>query len=248
MKSDKMSIKQLSEQGVRSFWIRNKYLAFIFALKANFLRTYLPDVDVTSELIREHLAEDIAMSRMLEKFDPHLGNLLDVFRPESTPSQPYLLFPTGEDNCSLSKACLELLHAPADFPLRCLLRRIPWFAQRCFSSPVAIILFPDADTTTEFVTPLARLGPIVRRVRLLSYPTITALAVRSFGPLKILKLKPDEHSEGLRFSELAAFSVSDFGSEMVVDMKFPSLSPKLFTVGHKGSLFECDFVSGAKGM
>jgi hypothetical protein len=85
-------------------------------LQANFLRTYLPDVDVTSELIREHLAEDIAMSRMLEKFDPHLGNLLDVFRPESTPSQPYLLFTTGEANCNLSKACLELLHAPAEFP------------------------------------------------------------------------------------------------------------------------------------
>jgi hypothetical protein len=80
-------------------------------------------------------------------------------------------------------------------------------------------------------------------VGLPSYPTVTVLAVRSFGPLKILKLKPDDHFKGLRCSELAAFSLSDFGSEMVVDMKFPSLSPKLFTIGHKGSLFECDFVS-----
>ena len=75
-------------------------------LQANFLRVYLPDVEVASELIREQLSEDITLSRKFERFDPYSGNVLEAFWNASNPRLSCVLFPTGETNCDLSKVCL----------------------------------------------------------------------------------------------------------------------------------------------
>lgn len=44
---------------------------------ANFIRTYHPDVDVPSELIREQLMEAVEYTDGLRDSDPHAGSLLE---------------------------------------------------------------------------------------------------------------------------------------------------------------------------
>jgi hypothetical protein len=105
-KSEKASIKRHAEQGVCNAPTRNGLEYSNIPLQANFLRVYLPDIDVASELIRQQLSEDITLSRKFERFDPYSGNVLEAFRDESNPRLSCLLFPTGETKCELSKICL----------------------------------------------------------------------------------------------------------------------------------------------
>ncbi|KAF9052858.1 hypothetical protein BJ165DRAFT_1590856 [Panaeolus papilionaceus] len=62
---------------------------------ANFLRTYLPDVDITADLIREHLTEEANLEKKLEQFDPSSGNVLNVL-PNGNFEENLVLFPVGE--------------------------------------------------------------------------------------------------------------------------------------------------------
>jgi len=73
-------------------------------LQANFLRTYLPDVEIAEDLIRDQLVEDTTLSRAYEKFDPYLGNLLDSFEPQNANDSAFLIFPTGESSRDLSES------------------------------------------------------------------------------------------------------------------------------------------------
>lgn len=68
-------------------------------LQANFLRTYLPDVDIPAELIRDQLTQDAKITESMKKFDPYTRNLL---QPVVTRELAFLAFPMGELNCDLS--------------------------------------------------------------------------------------------------------------------------------------------------
>ncbi|PPQ93290.1 hypothetical protein CVT25_015288 [Psilocybe cyanescens] len=89
---------------------------------ANFLRTYLPDVEIASELIRDQLLEEAQLCEDLEVFDPYAGNLLDIFQPSQTPDLSFL-FPTGDTNRDLSISYvsyfedLSILFKPVVTPL-----------------------------------------------------------------------------------------------------------------------------------
>uniref|UniRef100_A0A8H7Y4I7 Uncharacterized protein n=1 Tax=Psilocybe cubensis TaxID=181762 RepID=A0A8H7Y4I7_PSICU len=69
---------------------------------ANFLRTYLPDVEIPSELIRDQLLEETQICDDLEVFDPYSGNLLEVSTSPQDPNSALLLFPTGDTNRDLT--------------------------------------------------------------------------------------------------------------------------------------------------
>ncbi|PPQ83788.1 hypothetical protein CVT24_007261 [Panaeolus cyanescens] len=73
---------------------------------ANFLRTYLPDVDITAELIREHLTEEANLEKRLEQFDPFLGTVLNVL-PTGFPEEVLVLFPTGELSRDLNISTMQ---------------------------------------------------------------------------------------------------------------------------------------------
>ncbi len=64
-------------------------------------------MDISAELIREQLSEEVALTRRLERFDPYAGNTLDAFRLRNDFLESYLLFPSGETNGDLSKPHLE---------------------------------------------------------------------------------------------------------------------------------------------
>ncbi|KAJ6627504.1 hypothetical protein B0H10DRAFT_1994910 [Mycena sp. CBHHK59/15] len=65
---------------------------------AHFLRTYVPDVDVTAELIRDEIIEDANIMHQFEAFDPYVGNQLETIIHYDTPSKKsaFLAFPMGE--------------------------------------------------------------------------------------------------------------------------------------------------------
>ncbi|KAG6918151.1 hypothetical protein DXG01_016340 [Tephrocybe rancida] len=66
---------------------------------ANFLRTYLPDVDIPAELIRDELAQDAKITERLGVFDPYIGNLL---QPIVAYDSAFIAFPMGELNRDLN--------------------------------------------------------------------------------------------------------------------------------------------------
>ncbi|KAG6866994.1 hypothetical protein C0991_003910 [Blastosporella zonata] len=66
---------------------------------ANYLRTYLPDVDIPAELIRDQLAQDAKITEALDTFNPYMGNLLQhVVAHDSA----FMAFPMGELNRDLN--------------------------------------------------------------------------------------------------------------------------------------------------
>lgn len=74
-------------------------------VQANFLRTYVPDIEIPAELVRDEIESDTHAARKLEKFDPYAGNLLEAVYCPSTRSQINLLcFPMGESNLELSES------------------------------------------------------------------------------------------------------------------------------------------------
>jgi len=83
-------------------------------MQANFLRTFLPDVEIASELIRDRLVEETALYRELEQFDPYSGNLLEYVEPQNTCDQVVLLFPSGETNRDLCECFLANLMLSTD--------------------------------------------------------------------------------------------------------------------------------------
>jgi hypothetical protein len=73
-------------------------------LKAHFLRTHYPDVDIASDLIRSELAEEARHSSELTTFDPHIGNKLTfmTFPGRKRRKSAYLAFPMGPTGCDIS--------------------------------------------------------------------------------------------------------------------------------------------------
>jgi hypothetical protein len=73
--------------------------------KAQTLRTYYPDVDIPMQLLQEHIKSEAAEDTELAKFDPTLGNMMDMLYFETGSSRIGLLaFPMGETGSELSKS------------------------------------------------------------------------------------------------------------------------------------------------
>jgi hypothetical protein len=70
-------------------------------LQANFLRTYLPDIDIPAELIRDEISGDAEIWKKFRTFDPYVGDLLEHVPCDSETA--FLAFPMGELNRDLSK-------------------------------------------------------------------------------------------------------------------------------------------------
>ena len=69
------------------------------------MRTFYPDVDISSELIRDMLADDAHTSSILREHDVAVGNMIDImsFRVNRK-SLAYAVFPMGETGSELSES------------------------------------------------------------------------------------------------------------------------------------------------
>ncbi|KAG6898347.1 hypothetical protein C0992_009022 [Termitomyces sp. T32_za158] len=138
---------------------------------ANFLRTYLPDVDIPAELIRDELSQDAKITESLEKFDPYTRNIL---QPVVAHESAYLAFPMGELNCDLNISPFVnsrdgIVFKPSAHPLRTFKTPIqqitttvpgiqaPYIAVRTFGH--VNFLQVDASSATPCLSEVAALLP-----------------------------------------------------------------------------------------
>ncbi|KAF8077862.1 hypothetical protein FPV67DRAFT_1443423 [Lyophyllum atratum] len=119
--------------------------------EANFLRTFLPDVDIPAELIRDEVSQDAAIAQKLELFDPYMGNLL---APVVTTDGTFLAFPMGELNRDIN---LSPFHQSGD----------------------EIVFKPSAHPTRTFDTPIRQMS--VSQPSSATELQSSFLAVRTFG-------------------------------------------------------------------
>ncbi|KAF8892511.1 hypothetical protein BD779DRAFT_1436750 [Infundibulicybe gibba] len=188
---------------------------------ANFLRTYLPDVDIAAEIIREEVSIDARATRQLETFDPYVGNLLEpvISYDHSMKPTTFLAFPMGElkRELNLSPFILSgqdgIVFTPSPTPMR------------TFDTPIQQIVASNS------------LHGIFESVG--SY-----LGVRTFGTTSIMQLRPQDSANQVHLTDLKTFTSADVGGRAIVDMKLFSSAPELIVVNARGGLYRCDLFSG----
>ncbi|GLB34867.1 hypothetical protein LshimejAT787_0204320 [Lyophyllum shimeji] len=125
---------------------------------ANFLRTFLPEVDIPAELIREEVTRDAELAQELDLFDPYQGNILE---PVVTSDSTFLAFPMGELNRDLN---------------------LSPFVQ----AETAPVFKPCARPTRTFDTPIRQISASLPPGSIA--PRTTYMAVRTFSLTSLLEV------------------------------------------------------------
>ncbi|KAF8163387.1 hypothetical protein B0H34DRAFT_695282 [Crassisporium funariophilum] len=106
---------------------------------ANFLRTYVPDVEIAAELIRDQLVEETTLAQELQQFDPYSGRCLEIMNTSIT-SPDFIMFPMGETNRELNVSRVEYTERSG---IAFKLRTVPRYT---FSTPIQQILASKVDS------------------------------------------------------------------------------------------------------
>ncbi|KAJ7367965.1 hypothetical protein DFH08DRAFT_829921 [Mycena albidolilacea] len=196
-----MSITQRAEQG------------------ANFLRTYLPDIDIAGELIREQLSEDAQILRQFQDFDPYVGNQLEaIVQSDSSDQSTSLAFPMGELSRDLNISTL------------------------LFSEAKGASLCPSAQAIRTFDTPIQQIT--ASKLKDVGGNQATYLAVRTFGATSLLEMK----TPGMRVKEVGSITSSDTGNQQVVDVQVSASPFDMTLVNNQGTVYKYDATTGSNKM
>ena len=108
IKTSTIPLSRRTEQAVcrGCFFHEDRLMMVTQYLQAHFLRLHHADVEVTSDLISDHIIEDFKHEVKLRDFDPFSGNSLAIVRcnaPRGRIPAIYVAFPTGETGCELSE-------------------------------------------------------------------------------------------------------------------------------------------------
>ncbi|KAF5358459.1 hypothetical protein D9756_001485 [Leucocoprinus leucothites] len=190
---------------------------------AHFLRTKYPEVDISSDVIRDQITEDTLQATELAKFDPFEGNVLDIVVGYNKAKQ--LVFSTGE-----LSAELNLTPITEDANGRATIKptTIP---VRTFSTPIQQIVSSPYPITNE---------PTRKDV---------LIGVRTFGATSLLKLDPTATSLG-GVRDLTYFTSYDVGGASIVDVKVScDATPfEALLATKKGGVYGCSLTGGQKTM
>ncbi|KII88338.1 hypothetical protein PLICRDRAFT_110552 [Plicaturopsis crispa FD-325 SS-3] len=184
---------------------------------ANFLRTYLPDVDVSAELIREEIEGDTKLLRKRESFDPHLGNLLACVRCDTGPQRKemtYLAFPIGDTSRSLNIS--PFLRSPYK----------------------TAVLTPSSLASVTFDTPICQ---IVAAAPSISNAQDFHLAVRTQASTSILRINAKakhDPSRPVSAIECARIPPGAAGGVAIADVEIDSEAKGAFFVNNHGGLYK----------
>ncbi|KAG5647242.1 hypothetical protein DXG03_000777 [Asterophora parasitica] len=200
---------------------------------ANFLRTFLPEVDIPAELIRDELLNDAKIMERLDDFDPYLGNVLETV---VTRDATFLAFPMGELNWELSKLSfdpyiLSIYNSSEDLsPFR--------------QSGNSLVFMPSAHSVMSFDTPIQQISTS-RPLNSLGLQN-SYLAVRTFGPTSVFEVNTSGNTPYL--TETVTVLHSDTANRALVDM---CISPSPFEgllVNDHGTVYKCGISNGRKYM
>ncbi|KDQ61038.1 hypothetical protein JAAARDRAFT_204806 [Jaapia argillacea MUCL 33604] len=194
---------------------------------AHFLRTYLPDVDIPAELIREEIAADARSTEKFQDYDPSLGNVFDVIRCYDDVRDPhcFMVAPIGEYGIDLN------------------------FSPITFKPQQGIVCRPSAHPVRSFQTPIQQISASSpasgRNVE------ASLLGVRTSASTVILEVK----TKSLRSRaadipqvtvvDLLTVSRSAVDDRPVVDVGVRS-SPEVLAmfVNAEGAVYKCNFSGG----
>ncbi|KAJ7047696.1 hypothetical protein C8F04DRAFT_1059775 [Mycena alexandri] len=184
---------------------------------ANFLRTYLPDIDIASDLLRDQLTQDAKVLRQFEDFDPYVGNQLEAIIRSDTASKQsvFLAFPMGELNRDLNISPL------------------------LFSENGGSSLRPAAQATRTFDTPIQQISAS-RPKSGGANKKQAYLSVRTFGATALLDIKSSASGLNATVKELASIVSSETGGKPAVDVKISTSPLEMTLVNNEGAVYKYD--------
>ncbi|KAL4258116.1 hypothetical protein AB1N83_008363 [Pleurotus pulmonarius] len=175
---------------------------------AHFLRTYLPDVEITSEIIREEVTKDAVNLRGYAELDPYEMNLLASFsQPSDSRHGPaFLAFPMGELNSDLN------------------------ISPFIISEDSNLIFTPTASPIRSFNTPIQQLSASTSNIG-------SFLAVRTYASTTMFQVIPNSATPAISLKELASIPTSTTARRSVVDISFHPSSADVCMVNDLGAVF-----------
>ncbi|KAJ7667681.1 hypothetical protein DFH06DRAFT_1183265 [Mycena polygramma] len=184
---------------------------------ANFLRTYVPDIDIAAELIRHELTEDAKVLRQFEDFDPYAGNQLEaIVRPDSDGEKSaFLAFPMGELSRDLNISPL------------------------LFSEVSGASFRPSARALRTFDTPIQQISASKPQV---PSSQATYLSVRTFGATSLHEIKTSgsDSDPDIRLKEVGSLTSADTGGKQVVDVTLSASPLDMTLVNNQGAVYKYD--------
>ncbi|KAL1683608.1 hypothetical protein EV122DRAFT_286336 [Schizophyllum commune] len=183
---------------------------------ANFLRTFLPDVDVTAELIREEITHDEGLARDTVAFDPLAGNILAplVYYGSSDQATACLAFPTGELGSDLN------------------------ISPYAHDADEGTIFLPNALPARTFPTPIQHI--VAHNPASGIWNQASYLAVRTLGATHISQLKTQPSTSAVKLDDCLALKRAHTGGKYIVDMKFQPSGPTFVAVNEQGAVYSAD--------
>ncbi|KAL1746085.1 hypothetical protein HDZ31DRAFT_34934 [Schizophyllum fasciatum] len=178
---------------------------------ANFLRTFLPDVDVTAELIREEITHDEELARETHAFDPLAGNVLApvVCYDSSAHATANLAFPTGELGSDLNIS--PYTANPGEGPIFKPIAR----PARTFSTPIQ-----------QVVTHAPTRG---------AGNSATFLAVRTLGATYVSEMRELHSPTTPQLADRLTLKRARTGGKYLVDVGFQDPGPTFVGLPHETS-------------
>ncbi|KAL1722548.1 hypothetical protein EV715DRAFT_192366 [Schizophyllum commune] len=168
---------------------------------ANFLRTFLPDVDVTAELIREEITHDEELARDTVTFDPLAGNTLApvVYYDSPTQATTCLAFPTGELGSDLN------------------------ISPYTHNADEGNTFIPQARPARTFPTPIQQI--VAHSPASGIWNQSTYLAVRTLGATHVSQLKTQPSTSIMQLEDCLTLKRAHTSGKYIVDMGFQPSGP-----------------------
>ncbi|KAJ8468206.1 hypothetical protein ONZ45_g17329 [Pleurotus djamor] len=177
---------------------------------ANFLRTFLPDIEITAELIREQIIEDEGYLKKLREFDPFSGTLLASLTPRTTSSSPTVLlcYSMGELNTDLNISPFTV------------------------SDSSSLNFTPKATAIHTFNTPIQQIATSSPR-NPFEATQDSFLAVRTYGPTFFFQL-----SSATDLRQISVLESTHTDERSMMDVKLDGSSRRASVVNERGSVYQ----------
>ncbi|KAF7440708.1 hypothetical protein PC9H_001055 [Pleurotus ostreatus] len=174
---------------------------------AHFLRTYLPDVEITSEVIREEVTKDAVHLRGYAELDPYKMDILASFsQPSGSHHVPaFLAFPMGELNTNLN------------------------ISPFIISEDSNLVFTPTASPIRSFDTPIQQIAASTSNLAVRTYGSTTLFHV--------IPNNATHSSSVMSLEELASIPTSSTARRSVTDINLHPSSGDVCIVNDLGAIF-----------
>ncbi|KAI0819525.1 hypothetical protein BC628DRAFT_1402047 [Trametes gibbosa] len=185
---------------------------------AHFLRTFYPDIDVQTELIRDEIAEASRTTRALAAQDLFAGNMVDLSSFHvSHKNMVYVAFPMGPTNSQLNMSPL-LVNARTKVDLKPVAKPV-----YTFETPIRQII-----TTPHLELGKGKPAPMI--------------GVRTMGSTMFMQVRfaVDQTTHTVEPAPYMTVLRADTGNRHVMDMAISRSNPSIgYVVNDAGAIFRC---------